>query len=114
MKCTIIKKIDVTDDVTKRARLLALAGDPTRLRILCLMFAYKEACVSDIAESLGASVANISQHLQTMKDNGYFVTERVGTSICYKLVDDELVQRLHPLICDICDVCEHGDKGAKK
>ena len=108
MKCNLIDKIEVSSDVLKRAKILSLAGDPTRLRILCLMFAYKKSCVGDIAESLGESVANISQHLQTMKDNGFFITERKGNNICYQLVSDEIIQRLHPLVCDICDVCEHG------
>ena len=107
MKCNLIDPIVVNEDIERRAKVLSLAGDSTRLRILCLMFAYKQACVSDIAVSLGESVANISQHLQVMKDNGFFVTERKGNNICYRLVPDGFVQRLHPLVCDICDACTH-------
>ncbi|PIR44526.1 MAG: hypothetical protein COV10_04340 [Candidatus Vogelbacteria bacterium CG10_big_fil_rev_8_21_14_0_10_51_16] len=94
------KKYQLTPDITKKARLLSLAGDETRIRILCLMFEYGEACVTDIAESLGSSVANISNHLQPMKDNGYFISERMGNNVCYKLVDNEFNKSLKKIICD--------------
>lgn len=86
-------------DLEKKARLLEIAGDPTRIRILCLMFKYGRACVSEIAGGLGMSIASISHHLQIMKDNGYFVTEREGNTICYILENNDLVRKLKSLIC---------------
>lgn len=94
------KKFPVSAELAKKARLLALAGDPTRIRILCFMFEYKKACVSDIAESVGMSVAAISHHLQVMRDNGYFTTERMGTSICYIIVENDFTRQLEKVICD--------------
>lgn len=93
------KKYPLDETTSKKARLLSLAGDDTRIRILCLMFEYKEACVSDIAESLGTSVANISNHLQIMRDNGYFTTERMGSSVCYKLVLNDFTKQLEKIVC---------------
>ena len=93
------KKFKLDMDLEKKARILGLAGDPTRIRILCLMFKYKKACVSDIADSLGMSVASISHHLQIMKDNGYFLTERIGNKICYVLEDNDFNNNLKKLIC---------------
>jgi len=75
----------------KKARMLALAGDPTRLRILCFMFDHKEACVSEISKGLNMSIASISHHLQIMKEEGFFKTNRMGTKICYTLEDTEFV-----------------------
>ena len=86
-------------DLIQKARMLALAGDATRIRILCFMFQYKKACVSDIAKSLGMSVASISHHLQVMRDNGYFTTERMGNSICYILAENDLMGNLKKIIC---------------
>lgn len=83
-----------------KARMLKLAGDPTRIRILCFMFKYKKACVSDIAESLDMTIASISHHLQMMKDNGYFTTVRMGNSICYVLVEHEFIKQLETIICE--------------
>ena len=41
-------------ELVKKSRLLGLAGDQTRIRILCIMFQNRKACVSDIASSLEA------------------------------------------------------------
>lgn len=95
----VYKKIPIDQNITKRARLLGLAGDETRIRILCFMFEYGEACVSDIAESLDMNINTISHHLRMMKDNGMFTSERMGTNICYKLVRDEFVNNLEKVIC---------------
>lgn len=96
---TKLKQFRLSPNLTKKARLLELAGDPTRIRILCLMFEYREACVTDIAQSLGMSVASISHHLQMMRDNGLFETERLGNNICYKLIDNEFTRALKKIIC---------------
>lgn len=93
-------KIALDEELIKKARLLELAGDPTRIRILCFMFKYKKACVSDIAESLDMSVASISHHLQIMRDNDFFTTERMGQNICYILVDNDFMRQLKKIICD--------------
>lgn len=92
-------KIPLSQKLVKRSRLLALAGDETRIRILCFMFEYNQACVSDIAESLGMSINTISHHLRIMKDNGFFTSERMGTNICYKLVRNEFVSNLEKAVC---------------
>ncbi len=99
-KSPVYKPTPLTEDLTKRARLLALAGDQTRIRILCFMFEYRQACVSEIAESLGMSVASISQHLQVMRDNGFFVTERMGNKVCYILKKNEFIKDLEQVVCD--------------
>lgn len=93
------KKIPLKPKTVKLARLLALAGDPTRLRILCFMFQYGEACVSDIAESLDMNITAVSHHLQVMRDNGYFETERQGNMICYTLKEDRFTKDLKKLVC---------------
>lgn len=93
------KKIPLDPELTKRARLLSLAGDETRIRILCFMFEYGEGCVSDVAESLGVSINTASHHLRMMKDVGLFMSERMGTNICYKLIRDKFVDNLEKTVC---------------
>ncbi len=85
-------------ETERRARLLSIAGDPTRLRILCFMFRYKAATVTNIAKSLGMTVACISHHLQMMKDNGYFTTTRVGKTIRYELVASDFTKELSRVV----------------
>lgn len=93
------KKIPLNAELTRRARLMAIAGDETRIRIFCFMFQHGEACVSDIAESLGAPINTISHHLRMMKDVGLLASERTGVNICYKLVRNEFVDNLEKAIC---------------
>lgn len=99
MKIMTYAKFPLNVGLVKKARVLSLAGGPTRIRILCFMFRYHKACVSDIAESLGMGIAGISHHLQLMRDNGFFVTERLGQNICYILVASDDVKYLEKIIC---------------
>ena len=99
MEHTTYTKVPLNGALLKKARMLDLAGDPTRIRILCFMFKYKKACVSDIAKSLDMTVASISHHLQIMKDNGFFATERMGQNICYILNEQKDVRRLERIVC---------------
>ena len=95
----VYKKIPIDDVLLKRVRLLSLAGDETRIRILCFLFEYEEGCVSDIAESLDVSINTVSHHLRMMKDVGLVESERMGVNICYKIVRDEFVKNLERAIC---------------
>lgn len=97
---SLTKTYQLTPELTKKARFLAIAGDATRIRILCYMFANKKACVSDIAEALDMSISSISHHLQIMRDNGFFETERMGNMICYILVKNQYIKKLEQIICD--------------
>ncbi len=96
---THYKKFPIDKNVVKKARFLTLAGGPTRVRILCFMFEYKKGCVFEIAESLGMSVASISNHLQKMKDNGFFTTIKDTNRVCYRLVENKFTSELKNLIC---------------
>lgn len=87
------------NEIGKKAALLSAAADPTRLRILCFMFDRDEACVSDIAEALDMSVAAISHHLQIMKEHDIFNTERKGTKIVYRLVDNNFMKLVKGFVC---------------
>ncbi len=93
------RKIRCTQTLVQRARVLALSGDETRIRILCFLSEYHEACVSDIAESLETSINTVSHHLRMMRDNGLLASERTGTRICYKLVPNDFVEQVCHAIC---------------
>ncbi len=96
---TTITKVPVTKSRAAKARMLSLAGDQTRIRILCLLFEHKQVCVSEIATALDMSVASISHHLQLMKDAGFFTTERRGNTICYSLNQSVFIKQLQKIIC---------------
>lgn len=94
------RKYLLDPEIKKTARLLEIAGDATRIRILCFMFNYGEACVSDVAESLGVHINTASHHLRIMKDNGLFTSERMGTNICYRLTISNFTKSLKKVICE--------------
>ncbi len=94
-----MKKYPLTQETEKLARLLALAGDSTRLRIICLLYEQEEACVTQISDSLGMTIANISQHLQLLRDNGLCEAERRGNTICYRLIHNDFTKQLKTIVC---------------
>ncbi len=94
-----MKKFPLKPETEKLARWLALAGDPTRIRIFCLLYEQKEACVTEIAEGLDMSVANISHHLQLLRDNGLCEMERMGNTVCYRLAQNEFTKQLKVIVC---------------
>ena len=65
-------------------------NDPKRLFILHALAAGPSS-VSALAESVDASVANVSQHLAVLRERGLVDTERDGLSIIYSLRYPELI-----------------------
>lgn len=62
-------------------------ADPTRLRILFILF-QGEICVNDLAERVEMSQSAVSHQLRILRDLGFVSTRRDGQSIYYR-VDDE-------------------------
>ena len=64
---------------------------PTRLEILNLL-RQGERSVSELAEHIGSSLANISQHLAVLRDKGVVVSRREGVSIYYQVSNPKIIQ----------------------
>jgi len=94
-----LQRKPVTQDLAKKARILTLAGDKARIRILCTLFEYKDVCVTDIAESLQMSIASVSHHLQVLQGNELIVSHREGKNICYSLNKTPLIKYIRQFIC---------------
>ncbi len=89
----------LTKDLNEKARLLAVSGDPARLRLLCFLFQNEQACVSDIAKELKMNIALTSHHLQVLKESGLLSSKREGNNICYSLSKKQFLKDLKNLIC---------------
>jgi ArsR family transcriptional regulator len=93
------------EDVMKMKRIeiladqLQTAGDPSRLKILCVIFSNKKMCVSDIAKEIGMSVAIVSHHLQVLAKAGIVSPEKEGKKVCYKVSPTPAVRDLKKFIC---------------
>ncbi len=81
------------------ARRLKIVGDPSRIKILCLIFNNHKMCVSDIAKELKMSIAIVSHHLQFLAKEGLLERSREGKNICYLFTKDNLNLDLKKFIC---------------
>jgi DNA-binding transcriptional ArsR family regulator len=87
------------------ARVFAVLGDPTRLRIV-EQLRDGPLRVSDLVDRLGAKQANVSKQLGILHGAGLLGRERDGTQVRY-FVSEPLVQEL----CDV--VCAKLERDAK-
>jgi DNA-binding transcriptional ArsR family regulator len=87
------------ENLAEKAKVLKLSGDETRIRILCALYSAGDLCVSELAESLGMSVAAVSHHLQTLEWHGILVSKREGKRIIYSVSKNPLMKYIKQLIC---------------
>ena len=73
-------------------------SEPTRLQILNLL-RHGEQNVSELAQTCGCSVANVSRHLSLLTRRGLVQRESRGTAVYYQIADPS-VYRLCDLVCD--------------
>ncbi len=81
------------------ARLLQVAGEPSRIEILCVIFHEQKICVTDIARDLHMSIAIVSHHLQVMAEEGLLEPYREGKCTFYEFADKGFAGDLKTLIC---------------
>lgn len=79
------------------AELCKVLTDPKRVMLLNAL-CDTERTVSELAELLGCSLPNVSQHLGVMRAAGFVETRREGTAVFYRLVEPAIVEA-----CSIVD-----------
>ena len=75
----------------KQAELCRIFGNACRILILWSI-STRELPVCEIAEAVGTSLQNISQHLALLKEHGIVVARREGQTIYYRIADDEWIR----------------------
>lgn len=92
---------DLHDDALARyrahAELCKVLTDPKRLMLLDAL-CDTEHTVGELADALGISLPNASQHLAVMRGAGLVETRRVGTSVRYRIAE--------PTITDACAIVD--------
>ena len=63
---------------------------PKRLEILNLL-RHSELPVTEMAEQMGISLANVSQHLAVLRNQGVVVTHREGVNIYYQISNPKII-----------------------
>lgn len=72
------------------SKVLELAANDVRLKILYLLEEENELCPCDISDILGMSIPAVSQHLRKMKDGNIIESRRVAQTIFYSLKEENL------------------------
>lgn len=79
-------KNSMYEEISRVARAIS---NPNRLEIIDFL-ANGEKCVEDIALQTGISIANASQHLQTLKKDRLVKARKNGWYVCYSLASEEV------------------------
>jgi DNA-binding transcriptional ArsR family regulator len=80
------------------ARRFSALAEPTRIRLLDLLTHRGELSVSELAEELGASHANISKHLNLLYAERVVGRRKLGTRVLYRVVDERVLE-LCEVVC---------------
>ncbi len=64
-------------------------SEKTRIRILAVLHHAREACVTEIVETLQESQYNVSRHLKVLQDAGMVVGNKKGRWIYYQLNENQ-------------------------
>lgn len=79
-----------SSSLVQLGKVLELAGNEVRLKILYLLEEEGKICPCDISDILGMSIPAISQHLRKLKDGNIIEARRSGQTIFYSLKDEHL------------------------
>ncbi|WP_455543139.1 ArsR/SmtB family transcription factor [Intestinibacter sp.] len=77
------------DKLVDLAELFKVLGDPTRVKIIFLLFK-EEMCVCDIAESISMTQSAISHQLRVLKQARLVKFRKEGKVVFYSLDDDHI------------------------
>ena len=73
------------------AKVCKTLSHPKRLEIIDLLRNKKEMGVSEMAERIGITKANVSQHLSLMRQQNIVKTRRDGIAILYSLANPKIL-----------------------
>ena len=83
------------EKVSKATTAFKILSDPTRFRILSLLFeSEEELCVTDIAEKVNISHSAASHQLSKLEAHNIVSSYRDGQTVCYEVTNNELVGSL--------------------
>jgi DNA-binding transcriptional ArsR family regulator len=75
---------------SRLSKVLNLAGNEVRLKILYLLEEEQELCPCDLSDMLNMSIPAVSQHLRKLKDGQIIDSKRVAQTIFYFLKKEHL------------------------
>jgi ArsR family transcriptional regulator, virulence genes transcriptional regulator len=82
------KELDIFD---MHASICGTLANPTRLKILALL-GRQERKVGELAEIIGVSPSNISQHLAILSSHGLVLARKQAQTVFYRLADRRIIR----------------------
>lgn len=82
--------VQIYEFAKQQAEICKVFGNANRILILWALGS-REMSVGEIAEAIGSSLQNTSQHLRLMKDKGILSSRREGHAVCYWIAGSELL-----------------------
>ena len=79
-----------TASLSQLSKVLELAANEVRLKILYLLEEEDQLCPCDLSDILGMSIPAVSQHLRKLKDGQLIESRREGQTIYYSLKEAHL------------------------
>ena len=92
---------EVRDNAGRAADYLKMLASEQRLMLLCALME-GEHSVGELADQLGSSQPNVSQHLAKLRAMHIVDCQRSGTVIRYRLVDSTVRQIVKSLYAHFC------------
>jgi DNA-binding transcriptional ArsR family regulator len=87
----IREELENTPELCQTIRWLEAIKDPTRLRLIYLLYKHDQLCVCDLSNVLNVSSSAISQHLRKLKDMDLVSVQRDKQTMFYSLKNSEFV-----------------------
>lgn len=91
------------EDINELALLLKSISHPIRLQILCLL-QHRELSVGELREGMATSGANISQHLNIMRNQGLIASRREANFIYNRIADQRIIELMHNMKQLFCSI----------
>lgn len=91
------------EELLQAARFLRTIGDPTKLRIVCVLADVgaeeserreREVCAGSIAAALGMTSSAVSHQLRILREEGLIRSRRVGKHVLYALDDAHVYEAI--------------------
>lgn len=92
---------EVRENAGRAADYLKMLASEQRLMLLCALME-EEHSVGELADQLGSSQPNVSQHLAKLRAMHIVECQRSGTVIRYRLVDSTVRQIVKSLYAHFC------------
>ena len=88
---------DAKELAERQAEICKLFGNACRILILWSL-SEREMPVGEIAEQVGTSLQNISQHLSLLKEHDIVIARREGQTIYYRIADSNWIRECPVLL----------------